>query len=191
MRNHWLYFMNITHLDVSGCYLIDLPKFEDHRGAFIKTFHPSFFEGTPISEFDLQEEFYSVSKKNVLRGLHFQEPPAAHNKIVTCLEGEVLDFFVDIRKSSQTYGKLVTVELNANKPQLVYLPKGIAHGFLTRSEHATLLYKTDNVYAPELDKGILWSSVGLDTEGASLGELIISERDQSFPSLENYESPFL
>lgn len=190
MRNCWLYFMNVKQLDISGCYLIDLPKFEDHRGAFIKTFHPSHFESTPISEFNLQEEFYSISKKNVLRGLHFQEPPAAHDKIVTCLEGKVLDFFVDIRKSSSTYGKVVTVELNCEQPQLIYLPKGLAHGFLTLSEQATLFYKTDHVYAPELDKGILWSSVGLELEIEDLGELIISERDKAFPTLADYESPF-
>ncbi|TKF23452.1 dTDP-4-dehydrorhamnose 3,5-epimerase [Vibrio genomosp. F6] len=182
--------MNVTQLEISGCYLIDLPKFEDLRGAFIKTFHPNHFEGTEISEFNLQEEFYSVSKKNVLRGLHFQEPPAAHNKIVTCLEGKVLDFFVDIRKSSSTYGKVVTVELSSEQPQLVYLPQGLAHGFLTLSEYATLLYKTDHVYAPELDKGILWSSIGLELDVIELSELIISERDSAFPTLTDYESPF-
>ncbi|MEZ9753814.1 dTDP-4-dehydrorhamnose 3,5-epimerase family protein [Vibrio cyclitrophicus] len=190
MSNHWLYFMNATQLDISGCFLIDLPKFEDHRGAFIKTFHPSHFEGTPISVFDLQEEFYSASKKNVLRGLHFQEPPAAHDKMVTCLDGKVLDFFVDIRKSSETYGKLIKIELDAKKPQLLYLPKGLAHGFLTLSDQATLLYKTDHAYAPESDKGILWSSVGLDFDELDESDLIISERDQSFPTLTAYESPF-
>ncbi|EGU33635.1 dTDP-4-dehydrorhamnose 3,5-epimerase [Vibrio sp. N418] len=191
MRNHWLYFMNVTQLDILGCYLIDLPKFEDHRGAFIKTFHPNHFETTPISEFNLKEEFYSVSKQNVLRGLHFQEPPVAHNKLVTCLEGKVLDFFVDIRKSSNTYGSLLSIELCSEIPQLLYLPKGLAHGFLTLSEQATLLYKTDHVYAPEQDKGILWSSVGLDVENLKLNELIVSDRDLSFPTLENYESPFV
>ena len=179
--------MNISELDIAGCYLIDLPKFEDHRGEFIKTYHPNHFEGTPLSDFDLQEEFYSVSNKNVLRGLHFQEPPAAHNKLVTCLEGEVMDFFVDIRSSSPTYGRLTKVQLNSNQPQLLYLPKGIAHGFLTCSPRATLLYKTDHVYAPELDQGIHWSSVGLDIDSS---ELVISERDQAFPSLSDYKSPF-
>lgn len=182
--------MNVMQLDIIGCYLVDLPKFEDHRGTFIKTFHSSHFEGTTIPMFNLQEEFYSISKQNVIRGLHFQEPPAAHNKIVTCLEGKVLDFFVDIRKTSSTYGKVVTIELNSNMPQFIYLPKGIAHGFLTLSEQATLLYKTDHVYIPELDKGVLWSSIGLDFEGLNLDELIISERDQSFPAMVDYESPF-
>lgn len=157
---------------------------------FAKTFHPSHFEGTPIQGFSLIEEFYSVSKENVLRGLHFQEPPAAHNKIVTCLEGKVLDFFVDLRKGYNTYGKLVSVELSSETPQLVYLPKGIAHGFLTLSEQATLLYKTDHVYTPELDKGILWSSVGLVIEDIDQNKLIISDRDRAFPMFEYYESPF-
>lgn len=190
MGNHWLYIMNSKQLDIPGCFLIDLPTFKDERGMFAKTFHPSHFEGTPIQGFSLIEEFYSVSKENVLRGLHFQEPPAAHNKIVTCLEGKVLDFFVDLRKGYNTYGKLVSVELSSETPQLVYLPKGIAHGFLTLSEQATLLYKTDHVYTPELDKGILWSSVGLVIEDIDQNKLIISDRDRAFPMFEYYESPF-
>ncbi|WP_332057952.1 dTDP-4-dehydrorhamnose 3,5-epimerase [Vibrio taketomensis] len=113
-----------------------------------------------------------------------------HNKIVTCLEGKVLDFFVDIRKCSSTYGKVVTVELNSEHPQLVYLPIGIAHGFLTLSEQATLLYKTDHIYAPELDQGILWSSIGLELNDLDLDTLIISERDKAFPTLADYKSPF-
>ncbi|GHX80277.1 dTDP-4-dehydrorhamnose 3,5-epimerase [Vibrio cholerae] len=183
--------MDSKQLDIPGCFLIDVPTFKDNRGIFVKTFHPSYFEGTPIQEFSLKEEFYSVSKKNVLRGLHFQEPPAAHNKIVTCLDGKVLDFFVDLRKGYNTYGKLVSVELSSENPQLLYLPRGIAHGFLTLSEQATLLYKTDHVYTPELDKGILWSSVGLELNHIEKNKLMISERDRSFPLLEKYETPFL
>lgn len=179
--------MNFTELDISDCYIIDLPKFEDYRGIFIKTYHPDYFKNTPISNFQLKEEFYSRSKKNVLRGLHFQEPPAAHNKIITCLDGEILDFFVDLRLSSSTYKKVLSIGLSSHKPKLLYLPKGIAHGFLTLSEHATLLYKTDHIYEPNLDKGILWSSVGLSIDN---NDLIISERDKAFPLLSEYESKF-
>lgn len=180
--------MNISELNIPGCYLICLPNFKDKRGSFIKTFHPEHFSGTPFSHFDLKEEFYSVSKKNVLRGLHFQAPPFSHNKLITCLDGKVLDFFVDLRKSSSCYGKLISIELDSAVPQMLCLPKGIAHGFLTLSNQATLLYKTDCIYSPEHDSGILWSSVGLDLKE---NDFIISDRDKSFSSLANYESPFV
>ncbi|HGF7511299.1 dTDP-4-dehydrorhamnose 3,5-epimerase family protein [Vibrio cholerae] len=179
--------MKLTELEISGCYLIELSTYKDTRGLFIKTFNLDFLSSTPIAKFNLQEEFYSVSKKNVLRGLHFQEEPAAHNKMVICISGKVLDFFVDIRKSSKTYGKLITLELDSEIPKMLYLPKGIAHGFLTISDSATLLYKTDYIYSSEHDKGINWSSVGLSFNDM---ELIISERDCSFPNIEEYESTF-
>ncbi|PNH80586.1 dTDP-4-dehydrorhamnose 3,5-epimerase [Vibrio diazotrophicus] len=179
--------MNIQELDIPGCYLIELPHFKDERGEFVKTFNNTVLKGTPLGDFDLQEEFYSVSRRNVLRGLHFQAPPAAHNKLVYCIQGEVLDFFLDIRKDSPTYGKYFSLRLTSEKPELLFLPKGLAHGFLTVSESAILVYKTDHVYVPESDTGIHWSSIGLDI---AQKELIISDRDKSFPTLEDYKSQF-
>ncbi|EMK3755671.1 dTDP-4-dehydrorhamnose 3,5-epimerase family protein [Providencia rettgeri] len=179
--------MQINELNIQGCYIIDLLSFKDERGCFVKTFNINALKNTPLEYFELKEEFYSTSKKNVLRGLHFQEPPSAHNKIVTCTDGKVLDFFVDLRKSSDTYGKHITLTLDSEKPQLLYLPKGLAHGFLTLSENATLLYKTDFVYSPKDDQGIHWSSVGLTLPN---NEFIISDRDNNFSSLADYKSPF-
>lgn len=179
--------MKYTELDIQGCFLFELPVFKDVRGSFTKTYHPNHFKDTPVEKFTLAEEFYSVSKKNVLRGLHFQEPPAAHGKIVTCLDGRVCDFFVDLRRHTKTFGQLVNIELCSENPQLLYLPKGIAHGFLTLSDTATMLYKTDHVYTQELDKGIHWSSVGLKI---GINAPLVSDRDDSFPTLEEYESKF-
>ncbi|MEZ8145391.1 dTDP-4-dehydrorhamnose 3,5-epimerase family protein [Enterovibrio norvegicus] len=181
--------MKIEELEISGCFLISLPYFKDERGSFVKTFNSEALEGSALEGFDLQEEFYSTSKRNVLRGLHFQKPPAAHSKLVTCTDGAVIDFFVDLRKSSSTYGKSVSVELSSETPQLLYLPKGIAHGFLTMSDSATLLYKTDFVYSPEHDDGILWSSIDL-TLPSTDEQYTVSERDKNFISLTHYESPF-
>jgi len=179
--------MNIKELDIAGCYLVTLPHFKDERGTFVKTFHEENFKGTALEGFELKEEFYSVSKQNVLRGLHFQTPPAAHDKLVYCIQGLVIDFFLDIRTGSKTYGKHLIVELSAEKPELLFLPKGIAHGFLTQSEYATLVYKTNYMYSPEHDDGILWSSLDLDLPEA---DYIVSERDQSFLDVKNYKSPF-
>jgi dTDP-4-dehydrorhamnose 3,5-epimerase/CDP-3, 6-dideoxy-D-glycero-D-glycero-4-hexulose-5-epimerase len=179
--------MKIKELEIAGCYLVELPHFRDERGEFVKTFNSTALKDTPLEGFDFQEEFYSVSAQNVLRGLHFQTPPAAHNKLVYCIDGEVLDFFLDIRTNSATYGKHLSIQLTSDKPQLLFLPKGLAHGFLTISERATLVYKTDYVYSPENDAGILWSSIGLELPK---GDYIVSERDKAFPTFDEYRSPF-
>ncbi|PSU63852.1 dTDP-4-dehydrorhamnose 3,5-epimerase [Photobacterium phosphoreum] len=179
--------MQIKELEIEGCYLIELPSFKDNRGEFIKTFNNVSFENIPLKDFSLKEEFYSVSKKNVLRGLHFQNPPKAHNKIIYCISGKVIDFFLDIRKNSYTYGKVIKIELNSEKPELLFLPKGIAHGFLSCSDDSILVYKTDCEYNPECDTGILWSSVELELDDLNY---IISERDQNFIAFDKYMSLF-
>jgi|OM-RGC.v1.019752671 dTDP-4-dehydrorhamnose 3,5-epimerase len=179
--------MKIAELAINGCYLVELSVFEDTRGKFVKTYNQEQFVDTPLSTFNLKEEFYTISKKNVLRGLHFQSPPASHSKIVTCIKGAALDFFLDLRKSSETYGKLLTIELTEDKPNLLYLPVGIAHGFLSLCDDTILHYKTDHVYSPKDDQGILWSSVGLDLNG---NDVIVSDRDSSFPEFKDFVSYF-
>lgn len=179
--------MKITELAINGCYLVEVVAFEDARGKFVKTYNQEQFVDTPFFSFNLKEEFYTISKKNVLRGLHFQTPPASHSKIITCIKGAVLDFFLDLRKSSETFGKLLTIELTEDNPKLLYLPVGIAHGFLSLCDDTILHYKTDHVYSPSDDKGILWSSVGLTlTEH----DVIVSERDSSFPEFKSFVSSF-
>jgi len=176
--------MNISSLEIEGCFLIDPKKFEDSRGVFVKTFNAEAYLKKEIN-FSAKEEFFSFSKKNVLRGLHFQEPPYAHNKLVYCPQGKVLDFFCDLRKSSSTYGKVISLELSSENNEILYLAKGIAHGFLSLTDDSLMIYKTDTVYNPESDSGILWSSIGLDI---AIDNPIISERDLSFPIFSDYES---
>jgi dTDP-4-dehydrorhamnose 3,5-epimerase len=179
--------MNVTELSLPGCKLIDLPHFSDERGRFVKTFHQSELAKCGI-DFQHKEEFYSWSERYVLRGMHFQTPPFAHQKLVHCAAGQVLDLLVDLRKSSTTFGQSCTVELSAATPQLLYLPVGIAHGFLALAAQTLMLYQTDSLYAPEHDQGIHWRSLSLQLP---VTEPVVSIRDQSFPALEHFESPFL
>lgn len=181
--------MIFTELEISGCYIYNLNVLKDARGSFIKTFHNPTFIGTPLEGFTLEEEFITTSHKNVLRGLHFQAPPMAHDKIVSCLSGSVLDFFLDIRRASPTYGKVVSIELTGHAPQFLFLPKGIAHGFVSKENGSVLQYKTNKAYSPESDAGILWSSIDVDL-GVLDEELIISERDNALPEFRNYRSLF-
>lgn len=177
---------NVVELALDGVKLIDLNHSADYRGRFTKTFHAETFLAAGI-HFTEQEEFYSVSSKHVFRGMHFQKPPFAHQKLVHCIQGEVLDVLLDLRLNSSTYGQILQLPLSQQLPQLLYIPMGIAHGFLVLSEQATLLYKTDRVYSHEHDCGLFWGSLGLDLPVSSP---IISERDQQFDHFSNFKSPF-
>ena len=171
---------------IPGCFEI-IPKiFHDYRGSFVKVFNESFFKEHGLNV-DFKEEYYSVSYKNVLRGLHFQIPPFDHEKIVYCVLGEVMDVAVDLRVDSITYGKHVEIILSNKDGKIVYLPRGIAHGFYVLSDFAIMVYKTSAIYSPNYDSGILWNSVPIDWPN---NEPIISIRDSNFESFKNFISPF-
>ena len=133
------------------------------------------------------EEYYSVSHKNVVRGMHFQLPPMDHVKMVYCVEGEVMDAVVDLRVGSPTYGQYVLFELSAEKANSIYIPKGMAHGFCAMSEQAIMVYKVSTSYSPANDAGILWNSVGIPWPSS---KVIMSARDESFLPLDKFASPF-
>jgi dTDP-4-dehydrorhamnose 3,5-epimerase len=171
---------------ITGCFEIRPRILNDDRGSFVKTFHYDAFKALGIQT-EFKEEYYSKSKKNVIRGLHFQQPPFDHEKLVYCTAGEVLDVAVDLRRDSKTYGRYVTFNIDAVKGAMVYLPKGIAHGFVVLSEEATMMYKVSTVYAPESDSGILWSSIDFMWP---VETPIVSMRDSSFAPLHQFDSPF-
>lgn len=163
------------------------PKaFDDARGRFVKVFHEQMFAEKGL-ETKFAEEYYSISHKNVIRGMHFQLPPMDHVKMVCCVQGEVLDAVVDLRVGSPTYGQCALFELSAAKANSVYIPKGLAHGFCALSDQAIMVYKVSTVYSPAHDAGILWNSVGIPWP---ITEAILSPRDQSFPTLTDFKSPF-
>ena len=178
--------MKITELQISGCFLIESPRFEDPRGCFIKTFHEDVFSNFGI-KMKFAEEFFSFSKKNVIRGMHFQLPPSDHEKLVFCTSGSVLDVFLDLRKESETYGESLSIELSLKNARALFLPKGIAHGFMSMEDNSTMVYKTSTVHNPIKDAGILWNSFGFDWPVESP---IISERDSKHPTFCNFSSPF-
>ena len=134
------------------------------------------------------EQYYSVSTRGTLRGFHFQLPPHAHAKMVYCTAGQVLDVAVDLRLQSPTYGQFVCIELSAEQGNIVYLDVGLAHGFYTRSETATLVYNVTSVYAPAYDAGIRWDSIGMPWPDLAP---LVSDRDKGFPTLTEFQTPFI
>ncbi len=152
----------------------------------MKVFHEQAFAAQGL-ETHFTEEYYSVSHKNVIRGMHFQLPPMDHVKMVYCVQGEVMDVVVDLRVGSPTYGQHAVFELSAAQANSIYIPKGMAHGFCARSEQAIMVYKVSTTYSPEHDAGILWDSLGVTWPTT---DAILSARDQCFPALAQFESPF-
>jgi len=169
-----------------GLYLIQGKVFEDNRGLFLKTFNKSAFEELGL-ETDYKERYYSKSHKNVIRGMHFQIPPFAHVKIVNVIQGAVLDAVVDIRHKSPTFRKYFTVVLSENDGRFLYIPKGFAHGFKSLKDDTIVEYNQTTEYNNDCDCGIRWDSLGFDWE---LDNPVMSERDMSFPMLNDYLSPF-
>lgn len=177
----------IRECGIKDCYEL-LPKvIEDNRGRFVKIYHSEAFEKLGLSV-EFKEEYYSTSQRDVIRGMHFQMPPHDHIKMVYCTTGEVLDVLLDLRVGSPTFGRVATICISHDKGNFIYMPRGIAHGFCVLSEKATLVYKVGSVYCREADSGVLWSSIGLEwpTE-----KPIVSERDQAFMALPDFESPFV
>ena len=171
---------------LQGCFELQPKVLDDSRGRFVKVFNNEIFR-----EYDLEtnfaEEYYSVSYKNVIRGMHFQVPPADHVKLVYCVQGKVMDVVIDLRVDSPTYCHHAVFQLNASNANAVYIPKGMAHGFCVLSNQAILVYKVSSIYSPENDTGILWNSAGIDW---SVNHPILSERDQNFSPLNDFASPF-
>lgn len=158
----------------------------DQRGFFIKPFEKSFFAAQGW-ETDFGEIYYSVSAANVLRGLHVQVPPAHGAKLVGCVAGKVFDVLLDLRKASPTFGQHITMRLDGAGGEMVYMPAGIAHGFLVEEGPATLFYYQHAAYAPDQDKGIAWDSAGIAWPCA---QPVMSDRDKLFPPLAAFETPF-
>jgi dTDP-4-dehydrorhamnose 3,5-epimerase len=179
--------MEIRPLPIPGCFELIPPQFKDQRGRFVKPFHSHTLREVGL-EVEIHELCYSDSVRGVVRGLHFQAPPADHAKLVSCVRGAVLDAGVDLRRGSPTYGKHVTLELSADKGNAIYLPRGLAHGFCVLSDQATVFYGVTSLYSPEHDLNIHWNSAGIPWPTISP---IVSERDAKAPRLDDFESPFV
>ena len=178
--------MEKNKTDLAGCFELQPRIFKDDRGSLVKTFHEDTFISLGL-ETNFTEEYYSVSKKSVLWGLHFQLPPNDHIKCVTCISGKIYDVVVDLRKDSPTYRQHYSVILDANIGNMLYIPTGFAHGFYVLSNEAIFLNRTTVVFKPESDTGIKWDSCGIEWPNMNP---ILSEKDESMISLDKFNSPF-
>jgi dTDP-4-dehydrorhamnose 3,5-epimerase len=178
--------MRIEATDLPGCFLVHGSRSADRRGSFVKSFHHDLFMAAGLRG-DWRETYWSTSCRGVIRGMHFQLPPAEHAKLVFCTAGQLLDVVLDLRRGSPTFGKHRAFELNEETGAGIYIPSGCAHGFVSRSASSTIYYMVTSVHSAEHDAGIAWNSFGCDWPVESP---ILSLRDEALPKLESFNSPF-
>jgi dTDP-4-dehydrorhamnose 3,5-epimerase len=178
--------MELIPTALTGCYEIRPVVTKDARGSFVKTFNAEHFLAHGLY-MEWSEEYYSTSRRDVVRGMHCQVPPHEHDKLVCCMQGKALDVVIDLRKESPTYGRYLAIELDSQHGLGLLIPKGMAHGFLALTENVLMSYKVSSSYNPSSDTGIRWDSFGF---GWGIDQPIVSDRDRSLPALKNFKSPF-
>lgn len=180
--------MKLIETELKGVYIIENFCITDQRGSFVKTFNKEKYTEYGICS-DFKESYFSISKKNVIRGMHFQIPPYDHEKLVYVARGEIIDVILDLRKNSVTYGKSISVVLSDENFRSVYIPKGFAHGFRALKDETITVYNVSTVYNKDSDRGIRFDSFDYDWNAKNS---ILSERDLKFFGFEEFtvNNPF-
>ena len=159
---------------------------EDSRGTFFEFYNQEVFKKNGIGVTFLQDN-HSISKKGVLRGLHFQRGAKAQAKLVRVLRGKIFDVTVDVRHGSATFGKHVGEILSAENKKMLFIPAGFAHGFCALEDNTEVLYKVSQIYSASDENGILWNDPALEISWPKLDmEYILSDRDKKYPGIESY-----
>lgn len=178
--------MKFIETKLKDVFIIEQSFFKDERGSFVKTFQESEFLKRGL-EYDFKENYYTRSKEDVIRGMHFQNPPHDHAKLVTVIQGTIIDVILDLRKKSATYGEYISVELSRENRKSIYIPKGCAHGFGVFSDTATAYYMVTSEHAQSSDMGIDYNSFGYEW---IIKNPIMSNRDKDFIHFSDFESEF-
>jgi len=181
--------MKIIETKLSGVYILEPKVFGDHRGYFMESYNQKVMEELGL-EYKLIQDNQSLSAEaSTIRGLHYQLNPKAQTKIVRALTGAIYDVVVDIRKSSSTFGQWVGVILSAENKRQIVVPKGFAHGICTLVPNTQIMYKVDEYYSPEHDRGILWNDPALGIDWPT-STPILSDKDKNQPLLKDAEINF-
>ncbi|UNK18015.1 dTDP-4-dehydrorhamnose 3,5-epimerase [Paenibacillus sp. N3/727] len=181
--------MRITHVGLEGACFLEPRVHSDHRGFFMESYNEGVFKDNGISSNFIQDNHSLSSEPGVIRGLHYQLNPKAQTKLVRVLSGAIYDVIVDVRKSSPTFGQWVGVILSEYNKRQLLVPKGFAHGFCTLVPNTQVLYKVDEYYSPEHDRGILWNDPALGIDWTTSNP-ILSDKDQRHPLLQDAELNF-
>ncbi len=184
--------MQFDKTEIEGVFTITPRVFTDGRGVFMESFKQSVFNEAIGRNVSFVQDNCSVSlRAGTVRGLHMQSPPRAQGKLVSCTRGSILDFAVDIRKTSQTYGQHISRKLSADNRLQLWIPEGFLHGFVTLETDSEVRYKCTDYYAPECEQTIAWNDADLGLDwGVSAVNATLSEKDSLATTFKDMVSPF-
>lgn len=178
--------MKILKTEIADLLILEPTLHGDSRGYFFESFHADRFRGLTGLDVQFVQDNEAMSRRGVVRGLHYQLAPYAQAKLVRVVVGNVWDVAVDMRRSSPTFGRYVAVELSAENKRQLYIPKGFAHGYAVLSEEAVFQYKCDEYYHPEAEAGVAWNDPTIAIEWPMAEEdMVLSEKDQYHPRFED------
>lgn len=183
--------MQIEHTSLDGVVVLTPKKFGDDRGWFSETWNANRMAELGLNIHFVQDNHSMSAKPGTLRGLHYQSPPHAQDKLVRCTRGSIFDVAVDIRVGSPTYGKWFGIELSLENGKQLLVPRGFLHGFVTRMADTGVQYKCSEVYAPDCDGGIRWDDPTIGIDWGLTEVPTLSAKDQVAPLLNDFKSPFL
>ena len=179
----------VEERELEGIIIFETEVFRDDRGYFMEFYNEKRFNHNILENFSFKQDNISCSKKNVLRGLHFQAPPYEQGKLIQVLNGRVLDVIVDLRIGSKTFGKHMKIELSSDNRKQLWIPPGFAHGFLTLENDTLFSYKCTNHYSKNHEMDLLWNDENLNIEWG-IENPIISEKDKKATKFQDLNSPF-
>lgn len=183
--------MKIEETNLPGVVILTPARFGDDRGWFSETWNAVRMAAAGLDVGFVQDNHSMSGAVGTLRGLHYQRPPHAQDKLVRCTRGAIFDVAVDIRKGSPSYGRWVGVELTAQNGKQLLVPKGFLHGFVTRVPDTEVQYKCSDIYAPDCDGGIRWDDPTIGIDWGLPGEPVLSAKDKVAPLLAEFDSPFV
>lgn len=178
--------MDIRELDIAGVFEIRLSPIADERGHFMRTYDTAAMRAAGLHREWAQENQSRNTRKGIVRGLHFQFPPAAEAKLVRCTLGEIFDVFVDLRRGSSTFGRWGGLRLSSGSNNLVFIPRGFAHGYCTLSELSEVQYKVDHAYDREREGGVLWNDPEIGITWPLEAPPLLSPKDHSAMTLARF-----
>lgn len=182
--------VSIARFPISGPLLVQTRRFEDARGFFCETYNARAFAQAGIPSVFVQDNHSLSREKGTVRGLHFQRPPHAQEKLIRVAKGRILDVAVDIRKGSPTYGAHVAVELNDADGQQLFVPVGFAHGFCTLVADTEVIYKVTDFWTPDCEDGVLWNDPALAIAWPDFAGIQVAAKDAALTPLSTLDSPF-
>lgn len=180
--------MKVQQTAFEGLYIIQPSVFEDKRGYFFESWNQRKFRDQRL-DFDFVQDNQSLSAANVLRGLHFQVPPWEQGKLVQVIRGSALDVVVDLRKGQPTFGKNFKLVISAREKNMLWIPPGFAHGFLTLEDNTLFFYKCTQLYNKESERAILWNDPMLDIDWG-IENPVVSDKDNAAMMFSDFISPF-